>query len=130
VNADSSIESVIAPIAERMGNCADALLDIREAALQRRHPGKCVACFFKVMGAAERRREPEVVTRLKQWIEENLEIVAEDEQQAILEHVPVNLETDHLEAYCRRVMDRFHYDRSYDSRHISLRFQFKDERAA
>ena len=99
--------------------------------MRRRQPGKCVACFYKVMGMAGRRREEAPLEPLKSWIEEHLEIVAEDEcEQRLLERMPVRLRGDDLESYCRGVMAEIHHDRNYASRNIALKFAFKDSQAA
>lgn len=121
-----SIDSVIAPIATSFQGCADELLDIREAAMQRRQPGKCVACFYKVMGIAQRRQKANALKQLQCWIEDHLEIVAEDEHHAELERMGVHLDDSDLESYCQNIISQMHFDRSYASRHITLKFVYKE----
>lgn len=125
-----SIDPVIAPIAATIAQCANDLLDLREAANARQHPGKCVSCYYKVMGIAERNRSKAGVGPLKHWLEKNLEIIAEDESSQVLERFPVKLTDDDLESFCKRVMDLVHFDRGYAAKHICLRFEFRDVQAA
>ncbi len=125
-----AIENAIAPLATRYQFCANELLTIWEAAREREHPGKSIACFFKVMGIADRRKESDYVQPLKEWLETHVEIVAEDEEAHILERCAVQLDSDDLETFCNGVMSSFHQDRSYETRQISLRFEYKADIAA
>lgn len=123
---ECAIDTVLAPIATQVKTCANELLDIRDAASQRRQPGKCVACFYRVMGIAERQRVESSLDPLKTWIEQHLELVAEDDKQRELERMAIRLEGNDLEAYCRNVISLFHHDRGYMGNQISIRFAFKE----
>jgi len=124
------IEDLISPVAKQMPFCADVLLDLRAALLNRQHPGKCVACFFKIFVPACRIKKTSTVVPLKNWLEENLEIVVKDHSTAELERLSVNLLEDNLETFCKKVMTQIHYDRSYKSRQLSLHFVYKESKAA
>lgn len=121
-------ESALAPLASKLRTQADTLLDLREAALARRHPGLCVACYFKLLAPAQR-RAPEAVTPLRTWLERHLEVVAQDEARRPLERLPVRLEAEDLESYCFGVMRTIQQDRAYPARDVALSFSFKQAAA-
>lgn len=124
---DDALDRVLSPIAREARHCADVLLDIRDLASRRNEPGKCVACFFRIMGTVSRGSDPRFVEPLRGWLEERLEIVAEDDHSRELERLRVKLEGDDLESFCQGVMSRIHHDRSYSSPSVSLRFSFVDD---
>jgi hypothetical protein len=69
-------------------------------------------------------------TPLRQWLEQHLEVVARDPNRHELERLPIDLETDGMEDYCRRIMDTFRFDRGYaDLPTIELSFEFKESMA-
>lgn len=119
-----SVQTVLAPLCEEMKEEADALLDLWEGLRRQRYPGRCIGCYFRLFaraGATTRAR----LTRLREWLEEHVEIVACDENQEELERLPIILEGDDLETYCRDVMQEFVDNRAYAGRRISLTFDFK-----
>ena len=121
---DTVFDQLIAPIVQNVRGCADDLLDLREAALTGKVPGACVACFFRVMGKAERHSAESTVIPLKGWLETNIEIIAENHKQQVLERQPLKLDNNDLESYCYSIMDVMINDRNYIDEQISLRFDF------
>jgi hypothetical protein len=120
------IDTVLSPIARELSHRADTILDLREAAAQRSDPGMCISCYFKLLASAHPHIKP-VATPLREWLEAHLEVVARDSNLRELERVPIQLETDEMEAYCHRIMNEFRYDRAYqDAPMIELSFRFKE----
>ena len=124
------IEDLIKPVAKQMPFCADTILDLRTALVSRQHPGKCVACFFKILAPACQIEKTNSLVPLRSWLEENLEIVVKDDSTSELERLSINLLEDDLETFCQKVMTQIHYDRSYASKQISLHFAYKESKAA
>jgi hypothetical protein len=125
----SEIDRVLEPVAEGRGRLADEILDFREAVLGRRDPGQCVQCYFKIFG----RLGPVgslPLGGLREWIEENLEVIAVDGRARELERVPVQLEAESLEDFCHRMIGEFRENRVYREPEIELRFAFKESTAA
>jgi len=120
------IDDTLATLVGSVKGCADEILDLRDAAMKRQRPGLCVACYFKIAQAA---RNPALAEPLRSWIEENVEVVAEDDRDT-LERLPVQLDGDDLEDFCRNVMQTFQTDRAYDTPHIRLHFDYKRSAAA
>lgn len=124
------IDDLIKPVAREVPFCANAILDLRTELLNRQHPGKCVACFFKIFAPVCRMEKANTLAPLKIWLEENMEIVVKDDSTSELERLPINLLEDDLETFCQKVMAQIHHDRSYASRQISLHFAYKGLGAA
>lgn len=124
------IDDLIRPVAKQVPFCADAILDLRTALVSRQHPGKCVDCFFKILAPANQIEKTNSIAPLKNWLEENLEIVVKDDSTSELERLSVILLEDDLETFCQKVMAQIHYDRNYASRRISLHFVYKESKAA
>lgn len=123
--AGEAIDSLLSPIAREMRHRADAILDLREAAVRRTDPGLCISCYFKLLAGTRPDFKP-VTTPLRQWLEAHLEVVARDPNLQELERIPIHLETNGIEAYCQQIMDQFRYDRGYqDLPTIELSFRFK-----
>lgn len=115
---------VLMPLSAVFQRQADALLDLREYAPSKQHPGKCVSCYFKLFRAAR----GDSVTRLaalRKWLECNLVVVARDEQDRLLEQMPVHLDDEDLESFCQRMAQAILHDRSYSSERIELQFAFR-----
>lgn len=130
--APISIDPVIAPLAATFCRQADALLDLRECAMQGTRPGRCVACYFALQDAAAEKAIA-ALCPLRQWLESRIEVVAFDPAEKALERLPLNLQAGGLEEYCRDVMAEFLENRAYAASRIQLEFRYKDvpsERAA
>ena len=119
----SSLEEVLLQVATSFSRQADDLLDLREYGVQRKHPGKCVDCYFRLHTA-----EPEKMTNLaplREWLERNIEIVAADQHERLLEKIPLRLDTHDLESFCHKVINFLRDDRAFQAPLISLNFAFK-----
>lgn len=120
------IDKLLAPIAQKMLNKSNDILDLREAVLVFQDPGLCLSCYFKLLenskGSSIRATTP-----LKKWLESHLEVVAVDDKLNELERVPVQLETADFEQYCRGLISTFRNDRGYQHiSNIELSVQFKN----
>lgn len=121
------IDGVLGPIAQALPRQADLILDIRQAALARNHPGACVRCFFELSAIAGRSGRLE---KLRAWLEHNIEIVAHDARavssaRALLERFPLQLSGRDLESYCQDVMERFHRDRVHAASAVEMEFRYR-----
>ena len=100
---------------------ADLVLDLRELLLKRGHPGDCVQCFFGLLGNLDR---PGSLAPLRHWLESNLEVAVEINQQ-IRETLPVRFgKTSSLNDYCQHVASLIRKDRNYTEKRITLSFQY------
>ncbi len=122
----AEIDAALGAITKEYRYAANDVLDLREAALERNDPGLCMQCYFKIYGASTR-RDPEALKPLRDWLETHVEIVARDHYARELERLPLQLETDSLEAFCHEMMTEFRDNRAYHhTPNIELTFQFKD----
>ena len=103
---------------------ADALLDLWEGLRKNRFPGRCIGCYFRLFAKA-RLSTRSRLDRLRHCLEDHLEIIVFDEDRGELERLPVNLEGDDLELYCREIMQEFMDNPQYVGRSILLCFDFK-----
>lgn len=120
-----SVDEVIRPLGASFSRQADTLLDLRESALTRARPGLCVACYFRLFGAT---RAEEAIARLcplRAWLETQIEVVARDDSESVLETLPLRLEAEDLETYCRSVMAAMREDRAHPGSNLILEFRFK-----
>jgi len=119
------IDEALKPVARHCSaSAADDLLDLREAALERARPGECLQCYFRIFGRLNRQKA-EPMNPLRQWMEENLEVIALDDQQQELERLPISLHAESLEAFCREMMAEFHFNRAYPASRIELSVAFR-----
>ncbi len=101
---------------------ADFLLDLRELLLSRGHAGKCVRCFFGLLGDL---RQPGALKPLRHWLERHLEVEVSADGREI-DVLPVRLdEAADLESFCHRAIDTVRFDRSFRDQRIALRFRYK-----
>ncbi|MFQ3270304.1 MAG: hypothetical protein ACI9A1_000618 [Lentimonas sp.] len=126
--SSSDFDKVLFPIARELSHCADEILDLREAALQRNDPGRCLSCYFKILGGS-RHTTAHLTNPLRQWLEQHLEVVACGPSLSELERLPIQLPPEAsvgIEAFCRQIMTAFREDRTYQNLPlIELSFQFK-----
>jgi len=100
---------------------ADLFLDLRELLLENGHPGDCVQCFFNLLDNLDR---PESLIPLRHWLESNIEIAVEINEQT-RETFPVRFgKTKSLSDYCQRIFNIIREDRAYTERNILLSFQY------
>jgi len=124
VSLDSSVDRILGLLAKDFFRKTDDLLDLHSAALTRSHPGRCVACYFKLYEVGEPHTET-LLYPLKTWIEANIEVVAKDARDTIVEQFPLKLDASDLEAYCQDVIHEFRTNRVYPSPNLALEFRFK-----
>jgi hypothetical protein len=62
---------------------------------------------------------------LRTWLESNIEVVAKDKKEKVLEQLPLTLDSVDLQAYCNQLMDEFRENRVYSTDVLSLEFRYK-----
>ncbi|MBC2593603.1 hypothetical protein H5P28_04940 [Ruficoccus amylovorans] len=123
------LHDVLVPLSDAFYKQADAILDLREYALSKQNPGRCVSCYFKLFSAA-RGDKVRRLQALRKWLETNLVVVARDEQDRLLERIPLYLDEGDLESFCQRMLQEVVHNRVYNSKRIELQFAFKGESLA
>jgi len=129
----SHFDQLLAPIAHPLRAQADTLLDLREAATDNPHPGRCISCYFRLLEQAPDQATPKL-TPLRRWLEGHVEIVAVDGQQQDRELEVFPLELDgakNLEACCQGTIRTVLHDRAFTETHrIAMQFRFRDPAVA
>jgi hypothetical protein len=118
-------DQILGPLSQRFFREADSILDLRGAALNRQHPGRCIQRYFKLYGIADPGSE-DLLRPLRVWIESNIEVIAKDGREQILEQLPLRLDAPDLEAYCQDVIHEFRTNRVYPSQNLTLEFRYKE----
>jgi hypothetical protein len=118
-------DQILGRLSQRFFREADSILDLRGAALTRQHPGRCIQCYFKLYGIADPDSES-LLNPLKVWIESNIEVIAKDGREQILEQLPLRLDAPDLEAYCQEVIHEFRTNRVYHAQNLTLEFSYKE----
>jgi hypothetical protein len=124
----SSIDSILSPVCESFHFRADDILNLRHNASRRVLPGQCISCYFKLYGAADSNSVVANISALgplREWLESNIEVIATDGTERVIEQLPLCLEASDLEAYCREVMDEFRENRVYSASLVTLEFRYK-----
>jgi hypothetical protein len=119
-----TLEDALHLIAPRFSKQADTLLDLHHYGVKRQHPGKCVDCYFRLYADAAP-AELQNLAPLREWLERNIEIVAADQRQNLLEKFPLRLDSRDLESFCRNIIQILRNDRAFPTPAISLDFAFK-----
>lgn len=128
----SNIDEALTPLAQKMSHHANDILDLREAAISRDDPGRCLSCYFKLLSYSQNTSH-DTITPLRKWLEQHLEVVAIDHDDGLkeLERMPLHLNADRMESYCQQVITSFREDRSYQHlADIELSLQFRRETVA
>lgn len=120
------LHEVLVPLSDAFYKQADAILDLREHALSKQNPGRCVSCYFKLFNAA-RGDKVRRLNALRKWLETNLVVVAKDDQDQLLESIPLFLDDADLESFCQRMLQEVIHNRVYNSKRIELHFAFKSD---
>lgn len=116
------LQKMLNTVAPTTSEGADFLLDLRELLLSRGHAGKCVRCFFGLLGDL---RQPGALKPLRHWLERHLEVEVSADGREI-DVLPVRLdEAADLESFCHRAIDTVRFDRSFRDQRIALRFRYK-----
>ncbi len=123
------LHEVLVPLSDAFYKQADAILDLREHALTKQNPGRCVSCYFKLFSAAKGDKVRRLQA-LRKWLETNLVVVARDERDRMLESIPLFLDDGDLESFCQRMLQEVVHNRVYKSERIELQFAFKGDSLA
>ena len=118
-------DQILGRLSQRFFREADSILDLGGAALTRQHPGRCIQCYFKLYGIADPDSES-LLNPLKVWIESNIEVIATDGREQILEQLPLRLDAPDLEAYCQEVIHAFRTNRVHPAQNLTLEFRYKE----
>ncbi|MFC7338339.1 hypothetical protein ACFQY0_14190 [Haloferula chungangensis] len=123
----SELQQLLASITPTTSEGADLLLDLRDLLISQGHPGKCVRCFFGLLGDLA---QPGALNPLRHWLEENLEVEVRANGREI-DSLPVRLNrAADLDSFCHEAINKIRFDRSFKDAHIQLRFRFKDDKVA
>ncbi|MDR0532638.1 MAG: hypothetical protein LBH01_01655 [Verrucomicrobiales bacterium] len=122
--ATNTLEHTLLHLAPHFARQADALLDLRDYGIKRQHPGKCVDCYFQLHANARDTRLQNLAP-LREWLERNIEIVAADQKQNLLEKIPLKLDAQDLESFCQKIINFMYTDRAFQTPTVSLDFAFK-----
>lgn len=123
-DAQSLPMEVLSPLCSPFAREADWILSLYEMARgETRHPGKCVSCFYALLGVA-RGEKRKALEPLRRWIEENLEISVQAGERE-LGRLPALLEEPDLQSFCERAMRRVREDAVIDDPEIALSLRFK-----
>lgn len=120
-----ALDTVLAPLAPVFRGQIDILLDLRENALHAKNAGACIASYFDLLQSATPLNRQELRS-LKNWLEDNIHILARDAQGNPLETLPLSLHGSSLENYCQSIITDFQEDRVYQTPAISITFLYKD----
>ena len=121
--------SVIEPLCRPFARQADPLLDLYDLSRTRSaHPGRCLRCFYDLLGAAEPAKRP-ALRPLREWIESNLEIACRSEAGETGLTFPVELDEPDLETFCDRMMRRAHQDGPSEAQRLLMEVRFKNRAA-
>ncbi|MDX1679952.1 MAG: hypothetical protein R3242_04395 [Akkermansiaceae bacterium] len=101
----------------------DYLLDLRDLLMSKGHAGKCVSCFFGLLGDLQK---PGALLPLRHWLEQHIEIaVFADDRQ--IDTLPLKLEADaDLDSFCTRAIDTVRHDRAHRAAKLALKLRYKD----
>jgi hypothetical protein len=67
-----------------------------------------------------------VLFPLRNWLESNIEVVARDKKEQVIEKLPLTLDSTDLQSYCHQLMDEFRENRAYSTGALSLEFCYKE----
>jgi hypothetical protein len=118
------MDAVISGLCPLFSRYADEILDLRTCARQRVRPGLCVSCYFQLFARADSASQT-VLFPLRTWLESNIEVVAKDNHEKVLEQLPLSLDSADLQTYCNQLMDEFRENRVYSTEFLSLEFRYK-----
>lgn len=97
-------EAALRRIASACRSSIDDVLEIMAKLPRRRQAGECMLCFFNL-----NRKLPahclEDLSRVKAWLEREIEVVATDDASNVVEAFPCRIRERELEDFCRRVME-------------------------
>jgi hypothetical protein len=119
------VDAVISGLCPLFSRYADEILDLRSSARKRVRPGMCVRCYFQLYARADAASQT-VLYPLRSWLESNIEIIARDKKEQVIERLPLTLDSTDLQSYCHQLMDEFRENRVYSTEALSLEFRYKE----
>ena len=99
------VDAVISGLCPLFSRYADEILDLRSSARQRVRAGLCVRCYFQLYARADAVSQT-VLFPLRSWLESNIEIVARDKKERVIEKLPLTLDSIDLQSYCHQLIGR------------------------
>lgn len=121
--------SLLEPLCRPFSRQADPLLDLYDLTRSRSaHPGRCLRCFYDLLGAASPAQRP-ALQPLKSWIEENLVISCRADGGEPGTTLPVRLEEPDLETFCEQAMRRVVEDGGLRARRLEMEIRFREKAA-
>lgn len=123
----NQVQELLKTVTPSTSEGADFLLDLRELLLSDGHAGRCVRCFFGLLGDL---RQPGDLKPLRHWLERHLEVEVSAGGREI-DVLPVRLDqAADLESFCHRAIDTVRFDRSFEDPRIAPRFRYKETAVA
>jgi hypothetical protein len=119
-----NVDAVISGLCPLFSRYGDEILDLRSCTQQRVRPGLCVSCYFQLYAKADSASQTALFP-LRAWLESNIEVVAKDKKEKVLEQLPLTLDSLDLQSYCNQLMDEFRENRVYSTDVLSLEFRYK-----
>lgn len=116
-------ETLLKPLCEPFRSQADTLLDLYELTQGPGHPGRCVQCFFRLLGRAGSRERP-LLAPLRGWIEAHIEIAVQEGMEE-RGRIPVVLEAGSLEGFCEDTIRRVRDEGRFQSSYVELNFRYR-----
>lgn len=119
---------VLGPLCERFKDEADTILDLYAMTQEPGHPGRCVTCFYRLLGRAGQ-HEAGALVPLREWIEDHIEIAIRTGPEEA-GSLPVKLEAPGLEDFCDEVIRYVRSDPSIAAPEVELGFAYARGRRA
>ena len=99
------------------------MLDIKLLISERKRPGVCMQCLFNLYRKAPPRLKNDI-DQVKTWLEEEIEVVAIDNQSKELYRFPCQIREQALEDYCQRMMEESKLEMSSEILNWNLEFRY------
>lgn len=103
VAKSEGIDAILARLVRQCRATANDLLDIKLNTARGEGAGSCVDCFYRVSEKLPSRNMPEL-QKLRDWLEELIEVVAYDQDGAARYRMPLRMDYRDLESCCRAYM--------------------------
>lgn len=101
----------------------DDVLDIMTGLPKREKPGACMLCFFNLYRKLPSRCSADL-NYVRIWLEREIEVVALDESENLVETMPCRIREGDLEGFCKRVMAESKTLMKPDMKRLMLQFRF------
>ncbi len=119
-------EQALRRIAIECRSSIDDVLDIMAGLPKREKPGACVLCFFNLYRKLPARCL-EDLHRVRIWLEREIEVVALDDSENLVETLPCRIRERDLEDFCRRMMEESKALMKPGMNRLMLQFRFAGE---